>query len=470
MGLQQLIYAEDIIVSQSVSYPDNDDPLELLGQIESSIYAIVYDNRGPILHTWDAESMKLKRNTAIDFLADGEILQDVIISNNNIYLFTLLESKEYFYFQSYLFDIQNDKIDTAIKIDSIPRDQFRNFKKYNIIQSKDLQYYAIMYRSVTNNEDRYNLQVYDAKATFQYKRYITTTLLHDNYSLQHIVSNQGDCLFIINENVNDDSFFKEGVAIRSHIYIINASQYLDTTYSHKAYYINQLYWQYDNNSNQLMGAGFYSNDSRRGSIGTCQIIINASTLHIAAAFYDLFPTELLNVLQARKEKLYAFHVTRIYPLLTGELLVIAEKQTREVRQAASAFNNGLGGFNDLTEMFVYGSILIYKYDINTGRSWFKILEKDQVSQNDDAYYSSFMPCNTGVDIQLFYNEIIDLRTMIKKYTLTAEGQFRNAKVCNADRENVMIVAKQGIQINNTTVLLPSVLRNELRVVKITQTN
>lgn len=189
-------------------------------------------------------------------------------------------------------------------------------------------------------------------------------------------------------------------------------------------------------------------------------------LEVVSLNYDSFSPDFVKSTLSEKElKKYRLPVLSNYFLTEvlvddlGNYFVIAEE-----------FNFDISTVGDSDfHKYMFGNLLIMKYDKNGVLSWKKIVQKNQITTNDRGRYSSYFAYTKGGNLNLIFNEREG--QMVENYeegmsekkwgkvfgnmvTIDAVGATKKQKVFEFSEKNLMhILPNSCEQIDENTLLL-----------------
>lgn len=229
-------------------------------------------------------------------------------------------------------------------------------------------------------------------------------------------------------------------------------------------------FKFDNINKRLTGVGLYSDKSRTRSNGVFFLSFTAGDPADYIAEFSPFDESFVNTYMGSKERSSkGISNTRISNLLLrqdGGALLIAEYQKAFERPiiGGSAMRNSSQRY-----MVDYNieDIMIVAFHETGIRHWESVLPKKQYSQDDDARYSSFYTFTTPSQIRLIFNDEITSDNTVSEYVFNGIGNSVRNSVLSTDNQDLRLRFQEAQQINSHEVLIPSVFKKRLKLVKIT---
>jgi hypothetical protein len=171
---------------------------------------------------------------------------------------------------------------------------------------------------------------------------------------------------------------------------------------------------------------------------------------------------------SNEAKLYTFNIKKVMLRNDGGVLLIAESLIKDTRE--TIFNSQFSPtFNSIQRInfFQYNDIVAFSMNPEGTVDWRAIMRKKQVSEEDNGLFSSFLVVNEKERLRLLYLDEISTAASLREYELSSEGMVKSNNILFQESKDLMLLPKAGKQVSPNEVVLPSYLRNQLRLVKIT---
>ncbi len=236
----------------------------------------------------------------------------------------------------------------------------------------------------------------------------------------------------------------------------------------------ELFVDADNTNNQLMLCGFFDDDNIRNepaAYGFFYLSLNTDSGTVSKIAYNNFDATFMSELTGKntnENKLYTFNIRRLILRNDGGVLFLAESLIKDTRE--TVFNSQFSPtFNSIQRTSFYQFNDIVAFSLNPGGviDWRSIMRKKQVSEEDNGLYSSFLIANEKDKLRLLYLDEITTAASLREYELTSEGKVASKNLLFQESKDVMMLPKAGKQVSPNEVVIPSFLRNQLRLVKLT---
>jgi len=115
----------------------------------------------------------------------------------------------------------------------------------------------------------------------------------------------------------------------------------------------------------------------------------------------------------------------------------------------------------------FDDILLISLDDKGDSEWQEILYKRQFSRDDDGKLSSFHIIKNQDNLEFIYNdEIKNIDNNISSYTLYRNGENKRNVLMDTEEQNISLMFSRSIQTGLKEILIPSIRRKELKLVRI----
>jgi hypothetical protein len=172
--------------------------------------------------------------------------------------------------------------------------------------------------------------------------------------------------------------------------------------------------------------------------------------------------------QTSDTKLFTFNIKKVILRNDGGALFLAESLIKDTRE--TVFNSQFSPtFNSIqrTTYYQYNDIIAYSITPDGKEDWHSVMRKKQVSEEDNGIFSSFLITNEKERLRLLFLDEITTGAVLTEYTVSSTGETVKNQLLAQETKDVMLLPKAGKQVSPNEVVMPSYLRNMLRLVKIT---
>lgn len=227
---------------------------------------------------------------------------------------------------------------------------------------------------------------------------------------------------------------------------------------------------YDNQTNALQFTAFYYAQDSTYPQGFYQYQVYTekdSAKQRLLAFNPLFMNELFGKARSTNDLRSLYLMKAIKRSDGGDILICERKEIDE---------------QHLDDISVYGvqhtytRYYYYYYEISilslspdNSLEWHKMIKKEQISLNDDGYYSSFGCQVTRDRLYFVYNDLTRKSSNVMLYEVNPYGQGEGNIFLKSAELDGYAIPKESIQVSDNEFLLPVVkLREGFSLVKIRQ--
>lgn len=235
-----------------------------------------------------------------------------------------------------------------------------------------------------------------------------------------------------------------------------------------------FYFEADNVNNSLVLSGFFDDDNPNNepaAYGFFFTAINSDSGTLNAVKYNNFDAGFMNELTGKinqEPRLFTFNVKRVILRHDGGALIIAESLIKDTRE--TIFNSQFSPtFNSIQRIsfFQYNDIIAFSLNSSGSTEWRAVMRKKQGSEEDNGIYSSFLISNERDKIRFIYLDEISTAAALREYVLSSNGEVTANNLLNQESKDVMLLPKAGKQVAPNELVIPSYLRSQLRLLKIT---
>lgn len=214
----------------------------------------------------------------------------------------------------------------------------------------------------------------------------------------------------------------------------------------------------DDLNEQIVLGGFFTANNNDAANGYFYATIAIKDMSLQDQRFEMFNEDLLrsvrpNLLRNRNQ-VEDLALQCLIPRRDGGALLIGESLRTTTETSARAgftgFYTPISGTNHY-----FNDILMLSINPNGDLLWENVLQKNQFSENDNGYYSSFGLININKELNLLFNEEISNSANLSTYTLGSDGEFNIKSIINANEYNLLIAPKHSKQIAANTIVLPA---------------
>lgn len=208
----------------------------------------------------------------------------------------------------------------------------------------------------------------------------------------------------------------------------------------------------------IMYSAFYQDkDSLEGAIGLYRLSLNLDSLS-ATQHYQPFPASMVVELfgkNYRAEDFSTLSLRHMVPRSDGGQIIISERSIIDEQVMSNPEAYGLQETYSRTYFYFY-EISVLSLNADGTLDWHEAIKKDQVSLNDDGYYSSFgMQINPN-RINLVYNDMSPSSGNAILHSIDPNGSDTNKILVNSDDFDGYLIPSKSVQCSNGELYVPAV--------------
>ncbi len=238
-----------------------------------------------------------------------------------------------------------------------------------------------------------------------------------------------------------------------------------------------VYFDYNNMSNALVGAGLYDDRKMYRASGTFHINIpNAAPSDYTLEFQKI-PSGTMSTIRGKEsdenDSFNEAYVNELILKSDGGLVMVVERFKKVTQAHTSPLPRTTQSRNPTYTAqaeYHYNDIILFDYDTKGNVNYKEILYKRQYSRDDGGRLSSFFLMKTPQKVRFIYNDEIKSNNKISEYTLMRDGQNERNAILDTDGYDVHLMFKNGMQTSKNEFIVPSLKRKSLKLVRITYGN
>ena len=286
------------------------------------------------------------------------------------------------------------------------------------------------------------------------------------------VNNEGLFFFVSGERANRKR--KDFAANTYWVSILNPGQStIEEIELHQpGIYLKEVEVGIDNINNNVVLAGLFANRSANIASGMFYTVIDLESMEYLQKRFEEFNSELVTKLTGKSKNktggLSSFKVDQLILRQDGGAIMVTESEftTTETRGAPSFYPSMF--YSTITYTYYhYNDLLVFSIHPDGTTHWHKIIRKKQFSEGDDGFYSSYNLSFDRNEMQFIFNEEVSANTAIIKHSINGIGEMEKEIILGDIRDEILLVPRLGKQIGSKELILPSIFRNKLRLVKLT---
>lgn len=425
------------------------------------------DNR--IEFSYFENNMALKYSVPMVFPNSDAEIQDIQFLEDSLYVFYSIANKainknELF---AHRINLENGTFIGAPKlIDAIEFDKRRNKGMFYIKKSKNQKLITSMYKQTSADDEKLSIHVKVMDSAFNSlyeKKYKTDT--YDGVLLLNDFKLSNDTTVYILTSID-----LEKKMLRDRKYTLNISKassdkLQSIALSLDKYFIKDIKMELDYINKNIVFAGFYSEMNSFSSAGVFYARLNFNDQKLKM-FTESFKAKFLTEFNSertvnRGTELINYFIDKIILRTDGGVILVSESNY----VTESTNYNSYYQLYTTSYTYHYDNILLFSINTDGKIHWESIIRKNQVSEDDAAFYSSYILTLDVDQINVIFNKFIRKSTDIVSCTINNKGESTE-KILIKESENTLMMPGGGKQISADQLIVPCIQKNKSNFMRI----
>lgn len=368
-----------------------------------------------------------------------------------------------------------DSIGEKVPIDSIVGKFARATPELEVQFSQDRKLMAIYYlEEIFDQEDILHYTICTPQLEVKDRGNVSIPTKDARSSFHDLlISNSGE-VFVVTADFKDSGkdHATQYLVQRSGMQFIADSTYAVSPGANR--FLNNTQFKIDNANQTLVITGFYAEDYRQPvhAEGLYFLVLDLAKNEVKTASFQAFPTEFIAKIKGvrnpkRANKLYTFLIDDVILRQDGGALVVAESYYRTYRANAPMYDiYGMPMRSETTISYHFDEIIVVSLHPDGTMHWKNILIKSQNSTGDFGRHGSYALLNTGKYLLFLFNDDLNTRTNVVQYAIDGSGTLSRDIILNSRKYDVYVLPQFGQQISARSIVMPSIRKNELRLLKV----
>lgn len=459
-----LCYSQNILVSEGLDVR-TDRTYELLGHYGDKYMVASYASDMFVIHNYNKD---LFLTSSQEFNLPGKRSRIIHMYPFEDRFFVLYSAEDqdslYIVNQSYQPNFEKIKTDTILELSR----SFQNFS-FRYTFSEDKSKFGLA--AIRNNEVTDYL-VYDVKyeeIVHRGKANVAEFDFYEDYR-KSLVTNSGIYYLIFEKN---NSLFKK----EEHAFFIykfrDAGEMEESILPMKTLLTYDANFLYDNRNNKFIICGLGSEKNLDQAEMIFQVKQDPKDpRHFEYATF-IFHNNLLNDFygndrRAKFDFLKDVQIQDVILLEDGSAILVLEEVQKMERMTSSGRIDYYG--SRYTVDYHYENLLLFSLSVEESKSWQKLLPKRQFSNDDEGAYSSYFLFKNPNHLRLIYNDEIRNENTVSEYIIRPNGASLRTNLLSTDFQKLRLQVRNGMQISNHGVLIPSMRGKVLKLLLIDYLN
>ena len=469
-----IAYGQQIETTLPLKFNVRNTSVEVLGSYNELIYVHIYDKHEHRILTYRKDNLGLQWEKYLGFDNSQYDFSQLFFDKGqfNLYLTDKRSGSKYLIAQQY---DQNLIPDTnTYLIDTIPGGFAKTYPDYEFIQSESRDFTLAYYVDpVFSNDDQLSYTMLNRNLRIVLNGDITIpTQSRHNELYDILVDNKGRIYIIIAEFKDASREHARRYWVMSSADGFHEANHIDIQPT-EATYLNNIMFKLDNYNGTLVVAGFYAEDYKKPVYAEgvyFERIRLADQQRLVQEYRKFEPDFIARIQGARAGKtgrLYTFVVDKILLRQDGGALVVAESFYKTYRRSPQLYDiYGMPMYSETSITYHFDELLAFSVHPDGAFHWKDIMLKHQSSTGDYGRYSSYALMNSGDLLTFLYNDEINNRSNVITYTVDVRGKTKRSVLLNSRKHNLYLMPQYAKQVSASELIIPSVKRNELKLVKL----
>ena len=376
-----------------------------------------------------ASSYRLEYRSNLEVLTKGNIsiklengianFENALTIGNRIYVLLndVYEKTNSIYIQEYTADLK--PIDIPRALVTIEFDSRRNKGSFFIEQSKDKNYFVLLWEIPGQKEerDRYGFKIFDKNLVELNSGDYKLPFEGANTTIdQHILSNSGDYFISVTEYfpIEKKGIFRKEQHFKAvHLLQVHEEGLEDFVINMEEKRVEALQLE-TNDAGLFTAVGVYGDKGTNGAKGLFHLFVDFKKKQITHQGFEDFSEEFITknwnekqLEKANRDKmngkgnplLHNFVMRDVFLTAEGNLVGSIEQYYTQVVSYTDS-----RGYSRSTTYYYYNDIICFKIKKDGGFEWINRIPKNQASVNDGGFYSSYFSFLEKDQLKIIFND------------------------------------------------------------------
>lgn len=302
------------------------------------------------------------------------------------------------------------------------------------------------------------------------------SLRTDNLSLRNelyqlIVNNKGSFYSIFYKDYPKSQREKNKFTI----YKLNATAKSTEEIPFESNFLFDVYFDYDNNNNHIVAGGLYHDKKPFKASGYFYLKYDDNNPNNKILNFEKFSEKIMTTIKGKEadenDSFIHAYVKKLILKSDGGIVIVVERYKKINYAYATtsnprSFDKGQNSATSIQAEYQYSDILLVDLNAKGKSGWNEILYKRQYSRDDGGRFSSFFIMKNPKKIRFLYNDEIQYNNKISEYSVNRTGKHDRNSILDTDGYNVNLILKEGIQTSKNEIIIPSLRKKSLKLVRI----
>lgn len=467
-SLAKEVAAQEVVFSRPEKLSSKIEEFELIGKTNEGVLFMKWGEQIKEVEALDQSTLKTLWKKQLNIQGKNfDVIDPVLNFLNEVVLIYTIRQNGTLFLYGQRYDAEMNPIEGAKLLDSSKKKLGSKNFQYELIYNTDRSKLAIIKKfNDLNSFDKVEVTVYNRLLKELSKNEVVFN--EQEWYKETVITMSGAVLILTGQIKrlvwSSESRFESLIV---HPISDEGKPLPKVLVGNEAYWINDFETAIDNVNDKLIIGGFYAIRDQRFSKGHFYASLNLENFKVESVQYEPFSQEMIDKNAAalgwgnsfnnsvRSEYL---NVTHVLAKSDGGAVIVGENSFSTERQStvgSSRFNTPVGRISDqLVVGYSFNDIFVVNVQKGGALDWSKILVKNQYSEEDGGFYSSFAMYNGRNDLRFIFNEEIKFNTNITNFTLGPRGETNVKGLFNSATYQVKLAPRYASQISRNEMIVP----------------
>jgi len=450
--------AQEVRFSKPQRLPSKITHYKLLDKSSEGVLIYKWGEKYHLLEAFNPATLQLNWAKELRLPKKTQVLEIIPTADELLLLYTIRNKKE-IVLEAKRMGYNQKLIGEQLVLNMSQEKYGTQSKKHEVIFSKNKKYIGVIqYDDNKDTTEGFKYWVLDRQLNKLLEG--EKTFEEAITFMQFLMNDDGDIFLLTGKN-KTNFFGRTGQFESLHITAVNrfSKSEKEIKIAKENLYLTDGKVAVDYLNEQLVITGFYSEKQTNSSYGYFYALIDpAKEIPLQTQFQAFETAFIQKVLEKSKVKNYLenLKLQEIILRSDGGALVIGEAVQISHQSENRFYNQYYDAWPSYeSQQFNYEDIIALSINPNGKLHWYTILKKNQYSENDQAFYSSFSLVNIKQELHFIFNERIREDTNINDVVVNSKGEYEVTSLINMKEHKVFMAPRHGKQISFDEIIIPA---------------
>ncbi|MDW8393980.1 MAG: hypothetical protein RMK52_07015 [Chitinophagales bacterium] len=464
-----LLIAQDVAVSPPQKVNSGAAQFTVLGNTREGLL-VHYHLRGQHVLYAFYPSMQLRWKKNLSLRERQADIRKVLLSDDSLTVLYSLSSRGQVLLYGARFALKPEQPVRTVLLDTLASNVLVTSPALEVRQPPDEQHVVIWFEDVAFSlNKRIYLSCYDQHLRRIWKQSLVLELLSDPEVIEASADSSGHVLLTAGDRRNrmSQQAFPYRRLLLLHVRGRDPVHSLTIDADHLM--LSPCLMKRVHDGRRVLLSGLYLQSGAREAGGYYFLVYDTSTDSLVVRSYVGHTAEgsTEGGRTSRPSAFSAYRPVELVPTRSGGALLICEAQDVSTEMYP---NPAFGTFGMTTgfavSYFHFDDVSVVAFRPDGQPEWRKVLRKRQSTEGDGGYYSSIAVMIAPEKLYFLFNDFTPGTTVTTAYSLDAAGNVERNQLFNAERMGLWPVMRQGRQVSQNEMMVPSLKKNYLQFVRI----